>query len=45
VKFAGHEPAAEQGTLALTEADHFVDDCEQRLQEQAEVPAGEAAPC
>jgi hypothetical protein len=45
VKFAGHEPAIDQGHAAMDEASGFVDDCEQRFVETETEPQGEVATC
>jgi hypothetical protein len=45
VKFAGHEPAIDQGHAAMDEASRFVDDCEQRFTKTESTPQGEVATC
>jgi hypothetical protein len=47
VKFAMHEPAASQGTNAITSADHFVDEVETAFEqlESAPTTSSEVAPC
>ncbi|MDG1838748.1 MAG: hypothetical protein P8I91_08105 [Phycisphaerales bacterium] len=45
VKFAGHEPAIDQGHAAMAEASRFIDDCEQRFTNTELEPQREVATC